>query len=101
MKPIRPEEVGAMQREALPDVVIEVFNEQIALNFINGVADVKQRQVLHLLEQKLEMQRQEIVNKGWLNVEEAYRSAGWVVEYDKPGYNETYGAFFTFRRPNK
>ena len=44
------------------------------------------------------LNRNEIFNKGWLNIEEVYRSAGWKVNYDKPAYNESYDAYFTFER---
>jgi len=43
------------------------------------------------------LNRAEIFDKGWLNVEEVYRAAGWAVEYDKPGFNESYSATFTFK----
>ncbi len=36
----------------------------------------------------------------WLNVEELYRAQGWTVTYDKPGYNESYPATFTFAPGN-
>ncbi len=29
-------------------------------------------------------------------MERCFRDAGWKVEYDKPGYNESYDAFFRF-----
>lgn len=29
---------------------------------------------------------------GWLDLEDIYRDEGWTVEYDSPGYNETYEA---------
>jgi len=44
------------------------------------------------------MFRSEIINNGWLNIEEAYRAADWEVEYDKPAYNETYRAHFIFKK---
>lgn len=36
------------------------------------------------------------VPQHWLNFEGAYRRAGWKVEFDKPGYNESYPATFKF-----
>ena len=38
-----------------------------------------------------------IFSEGYLNVEEVYREQGWVVSYDKPGYNESYDANFKFK----
>jgi hypothetical protein len=40
----------------------------------------------------------EVYAKGWLNFEAIYEEAGWKVVYDKPGYNETYDANFTFTK---
>ncbi len=36
--------------------------------------------------------------KGWLEVEDIYRKAGWKVKYDKPAYSENYPATFKFER---
>jgi hypothetical protein len=32
----------------------------------------------------------------WMDVEPVYRKAGWKVDYDRPGYNESYEAHYTF-----
>jgi hypothetical protein len=42
--------------------------------------------------------RQEVFDNQWLDIEDIYREAGWKVSYDKPAYNETYKAYFTFSR---
>lgn len=47
------------------------------------------------------MPADEVFKKGWLNVEYLFRAAGWEVQYDKPGYNETYEAYFTFSKKVK
>ncbi len=44
------------------------------------------------------MSSSEIYERHLLDVEPSYRAEGWEVEYDKPGYNETYEATFTFRK---
>jgi lipopolysaccharide biosynthesis protein len=90
----------AAKQTSLPDVVLEVFNELIAQNFSNGSAIVKQSDVVELLV-KRGLKENEIFEKQWLDVEEIYRSAGWIVKYDKPGWDENYGAFFEFRTKSK
>ena len=99
VKPIRPDEVPTTN-QLIPSTVIEVFNELIATRFDpeNGRAIVKQNDVLALLYSR-DYSREEIFKNNWLDVEGLYRAEGWEVEYDKPGYNEDYGAFFVFRRP--
>jgi len=42
--------------------------------------------------------RDEVFDKGWLNIEPMYRAAGWKVVYDKPAYNESYEPTFTFTK---
>lgn len=95
--PLKPEEIGAAKKAAFPAAVFDAFNAEIAANFSGGSARVKQDDVVARLVEG-GMDRAEVFAKGYLNVEETYRDEGWKVEYDKPGYNESYGAFFIFRR---
>lgn len=46
----------------------------------------------------MDLLRGDVFERGYLDIEETYRKAGWSVVYDKPGYNETYDAFYTFTR---
>jgi len=91
VKPITPDDLA--DRE-FPDEVIEAFNELI----VEGAGRVVQREVVDRIVSKMCVTDGEIFEKGWLNVEETYRKAGWDVVYDKPGFNETYRAFFMFTR---
>lgn len=52
---------------------------------------------IELIQFELGLSRQEIFDNRLLDVEDVFRSQGWKVEYDKPGYNESYPATFTFR----
>lgn len=105
-RPIRPDEVGARKVDAMPAAVFEAFNELIARYFAGGVAQIRQAEIEDLIWEKLKPDqdrlgltaRRMIAERGWLNVEEAYSSVGWKVEYDKPGYNENYSAQFIFRK---
>lgn len=95
MKPISPSDVVAAKKEKIPEVVIETFNDLIAQNFLDGVSSFKQKAVVLFLVEK-GLNRQEIYDKHWLDIEDVYREAGWKVVYDKPAYNETYEPNFTF-----
>ncbi len=97
VQPIKPDEIVGEKERIFPDVVLESFNTIIARNFSNGSANVKQEDVIALMLEK-GLTREEIHRNGYLNVEEIYRSKGWKVSYDKPGFNESYPATFTFRR---
>jgi hypothetical protein len=115
IKPISPNEIAEHKAKIFPDFVIKSFNDLIAKNFSSGSAEVVQGDVIdeilknwdlpiessyrdddvHLLQSQ---RRKMIFDEGWLNVEEIYRAEGWLVEYDKPAYNESYRAFFEFRK---
>lgn len=100
--PMRPTDLGFVQASVLPQEVFDVFNEEIASNWSGSSAVVKQDYVVSAILSRLEWSsdnRQAIFDHGFLNIEEAYRSAGWNVVYDKPGYNEFYTANWTFTKP--
>ncbi len=99
-RPIRPEEVTKVQVEQFPPEVFQVFNALIAENISNGDALVFQEDAVKRMV-ACGLRRALIFQKGWLNVEDAYREAGWKVEYDKPGYNESYPASFRFKSARK
>lgn len=96
-KPIRPDQVGSLSAEQIPGAVFEAFNIEIAAAFDNGSAIVNQERVVDRLLAG-GMQRKEIFSNCWLNVEEAYRDAGWKVRYEKPGFNESGPALFHFSK---
>jgi len=97
-KPITPDEVEALQEQVLPDAVFDVFNELIAKHWSGHDAVVIQDEAVNRITERLSCARGEVFAKGYLDVESAYRKAGWYVKYDKPGYNESYQAFFRFQR---
>jgi hypothetical protein len=94
--PIKPHEVGSAKAVHIPAQVFDAFNTEITIRFANGEAIVDQQTVVERLVQA-GLTRSEIYQNGWLNIEEAYREVGWIVKYNKPGYNETGNATFTFR----
>jgi hypothetical protein len=95
VRPIKPNQVAKQKKADFPDAVFEAFNELIAEDFAGKTARVGQKEVVELMAKK-GLNRNEIYKKGWLNIEETYEKAGWEVDYDRPGYNETYPAAFTF-----
>lgn len=96
--PIKPHEVVAQKKQYLPEEVFQAFNQMIAQNWDGSQATFTQREILARLVEVVNMNRSEIYERRYLDVEPCYRAEGWEVEYDKPGYNETYEATFTFRK---
>lgn len=101
---ITPDEVVEEKAQHVPDVVIAAFNQLIAQTWNGASSNFMQDDVVQLIVSKgLQegtplLTRRDIFAKHYLDVEPIYRAAGWEVTYDKPGYNETYSANFTFRR---
>lgn len=105
VKPITPAEALSQKKENLPDFVLEAFNALIVRNLgVSGVSRVLQSEVLAEIRSRFfdtegyMISDGEIFAKKWLDVEDVYRDANWIVKYDKPGYDDTFEAFFTFQR---
>jgi hypothetical protein len=98
-KPISPNEIAGAKSGVFPDFVIEAVNELITENYTSGRARFTQDDVITKILSKTDYcTREWIFAKGWLNFEEIYEAQGWEVVYDKPGYNESYKANFTFTK---
>ena len=99
VEPIKPSQVVKKKKDVIPDYVIESFNELIVKHFDGSSSIIKQDEVVSLILSKMPegSKQQDIFNNKWLNVEDVFRKAGWEIDYDKPGYNETYPATFEFK----
>jgi hypothetical protein len=98
--PITPGDVAAGAAGAVPDFVLQAFNELLAQKARNGSARITQNEVIERIISlsPTPLPRQQIFDKNWLDVESIYRAAGWKVRYDKPGYCENYDAYFEFKK---
>jgi hypothetical protein len=114
VKPITPAEAAksrvrtrAARRTAIPDEVIEAFNELITEKLSGSTANVLQKDVVARILLKScsgsdldeKMWRQAIYDNGWLDVEPIFEKAGWTVRYDKPCYGgDNYEPYFEFKK---
>ena len=98
MKPITPQEVADRKVKSIPPEVIEVFNDLIAENFSGNSATVTVTQAVTRIKKRMGRRTndEQIVERGWLDIEPIFRETGWDVVYDQPGYNESYEANYTF-----
>jgi hypothetical protein len=94
--PMKPSDVRAMKTATIPEGVFAVFNRLIAASWDGHEARVSQKVAASEVSAALNIPRSEVYERHYLDVEESYRALGWNVEYDKPGYNETYDATFHF-----
>lgn len=97
-KVFTPKEVMQNKQESIPDFVIDAFNTLLSEKF-NGISAsfTQNSVVLRIMSlAPLDIEKETIFSKGWLDIEELYEKGGWNVTYDKPGYNETGDATFYF-----
>jgi hypothetical protein len=95
--PISPNEALAPSSGGIPEFVFTVFNQFLTTRISprHPTANITQNEVLKKLEETGHT-RAEILGRCWLDVEPLYEKAGWIVKYDKPGYNETYEPYWVF-----
>lgn len=96
--PITPDEVMDLKKDSLPQEVFDAFNHLIAKTWDGHSAVVKQKEAAALIASKTESTTDQVYKNHWLDVEEVYRTSGWIVLYDKPGFNESYDAYFVFKK---
>lgn len=99
VQPIAPHEVADKKLETIPDAVIRAFNGLLTKKYNGYDATIKQEEAIMAIRAEDEtISRQEIFDNHWLDVEDIYRSIGWDVTFDKPGYNESYSARYVFKK---
>lgn len=103
--PITPEDAAASFASNIPNFVIDSVNQMISKKF-SGVESfsINQRELMDLVEKNWnfeeaggrEFSRQIVYNNKWFDFEPLFRKFDWKVGYDRPAYNETGEAYWTF-----
>lgn len=100
LKPFSPSEVLATKISNIPDFVIDAVNELLIekIDARGKRAIIKQDDVIDKLAGRMPMglSRNDVFSNNWLDFEPLFRENGWKVEYDKPGYDESYDAHWVF-----
>lgn len=96
--PIKPSQVQSAKNAKIPDAVIDAFNQLIIENWDGSSATIKQSQAVSRILETMKIPRHKIFNDNLLDVESLFRKAGWIVDFDRPGYNETYEGFWVFAK---
>jgi hypothetical protein len=96
IKPLSPEEVEVGIHKSIPDFVISAVNTLLIRNVRNGLGTIKQCDII--TESKKLMPENTTWDMKWLDFESLYRTVGWSVNYDGPGYNESYEPTFDFKK---
>lgn len=95
-KPIRPRELSGSN--TFPPMVIEIFNDLIRKNWRNGRAIVTQTEAVANVASRMGISRGKVFDERYLDIEDAFRDAGWVVEYEQPcpRSDDHFEPYFTF-----
>jgi hypothetical protein len=96
--PISPKDVESAKTARIPPEVIEAANELIAEKWNGYSALFTITELCERARPKLKMEPGSQFKTGQLDIEVVFRKAGWLVDYDNPGYNETYTGFWTFKK---
>ena len=99
IRPITPSQVVELKQEAMPEEVIEAFNELIIKNWNGHVAKITKNAVINLIIEKLgkeDKYRTVISDKHYLDVEDIFEKAGWEVEFSIPSVDYCYDGWFRF-----
>lgn len=93
-RPISPSEIS----QEFPDAVIEAVNQLLKEKFRGDEVTLYQKDVIaRIIKLDPSIKREELFEKKYMDFEDIFRKAGWVVEYDKPGWDENYEPYFKFR----
>ena len=96
-RPITPEEVRALRKDFIPSGIYKTINTMICEKFDGRSATLLQKDILErVCKNYPELTKEYIMEYHLLDIEPYYRNSGWKVEYDKPGYCESYPASFIF-----
>ena len=101
MPSISPLEASTRKDTEIPEFVLQIVNKLLT-EHINDRSPIRITQdeiverILATRTSLNDFSRQDVFDRHWLDFEGVYRKAGWKVEYDKPGYCDTYPATFIF-----
>ena len=102
VKPVGPQEALELKIQRLPPKVIETWNRVIADHLTSDfTSNFFQDYIVNALAAAMVVTREKVFESNWLDVEEIYRREGWKVTYDRPGFNETYKATFSFESKSR
>ncbi len=95
--PVSPREARESKNQLIPEAVIQAFNKLLCNNFDNEIIVFQDQVIEEIQTINPQISREILFKNHWLDIEDVYRANGWTVVYDKPGYNESYKAYWTFK----
>ena len=99
--PISPNEVQSIKNIQIPNAMIEAANHLIVKNWNGTYANFKTKDLKEEYLSRTEFREiaeKEIYEYNYLDIENLFREVGWKVDFDRPGFNESYDSNFTFSK---
>lgn len=90
MKPISPLEAQELKLKSIPNEVIEIFNEAIVTFLKNDSSLIYQEYIIEKILESLNIERNKIFERGYLDIESLFENVGWTVHYTQDGSNSNY-----------
>ncbi len=92
-----PDEVVTRWQQALPDAVIETFNELLIQKFNGQSAMIHQDDLMKVLANK-GLKAQDVYDQRWLDqAKERFKDKGWKVTYHSPDWDDNFRSHFFFK----
>ncbi|MDD5151116.1 MAG: hypothetical protein PHC28_11695 [Flavobacterium sp.] len=97
IKPISPKEAKKIYQTQtqIPDEVFKVVNELIISHYNDTVITIKQKDIIENVSKELNIDIIDF-NMKFLDFESYYQKQGWKVDYNSPGYCESFPETFSF-----
>lgn len=91
-----PNEMIEQWQMALPNEVIEAFNEMLVRHFNGTTAKILEKDLLAEIKKKGIPQHQ-VREQQWLKqTQELYKEQGWKVAHKTPGWDDDFHSYFYF-----
>ena len=101
--PLTPKQVQEMHQKTIPEEIIFAVNRLL----VKGGSEppirivIEQNEVIEeataiMKSNGKTIERDDFFKNHWLDFEPIFKEAGWKVTFKKPGYNESFPAYWTF-----
>lgn len=96
--PITPDEIVEEQSRRIPEKVIGVYNDLLVREWDGSRAIIYQDEVINDITAVMDISRDEVFRRKYLNIECIFKKVGWKVKYNKPAYGEEFKTNFLFTK---
>lgn len=94
---LSPNEMIEQWQLALPDEVIEAFNEMLIKHFNGADAKILEKDLLAAVKKK-GVSQQQVEDQRWLQqTRQLYEEQGWKVDHKTPGWDDDFDSYFYFQ----